>query len=117
VRVLIVDDHPAFRQAAHELLHRRGYAVVGEAGCAASAVEAGLRLEPDAVLLDIRLGDGSGFEVARALGRACPSAAVLLVSSQDYGCCRERLGLSGARGFLLKSRLASADLSEYWPES
>jgi DNA-binding NarL/FixJ family response regulator len=115
VRVLIVDDHPSFRQAARELLHRRGYAVVGEAGCGASAVAAGLRLEPDAVLLDIRLGDESGFEVAWALGRACPRAAVLLVSSQDYGCCRERLRFSGARGFLLKSHLASADLSEYWP--
>ena len=102
VRVLIVDDHPAFRAAARELLHGRGYAVVGEAGCAASAVDAGLRLEPDAVLLDIRLGDDSGFEVAWALGRACPGAAVLLVSSQDYGACRERLRFSGARGFLLK---------------
>ena len=115
VRVLIVDDHPAFRAAARELLHGRGYAVVGEAGCAASAVDAGLRLEPDAVLLDIRLGDASGFEVAWALGRACPRAAVLLVSSQDYGCCRERLRFSGACGFLLKSQLASVDLTEYWP--
>ena len=115
VRVLIVDDHPGFREAARGLLQRRGYAVVGEAGCAASAVDAGLRFAPDAVLLDIRLGDESGFEVARALCRACPRAAVLLVSSQDYGGCRERLRYSGACGFLLKSHLASADLSEYWP--
>jgi len=115
VRVLIVDDHPGFREAARGLLQRRGYAVVGEAGCAASAVDAGLQLEPDAILLDIRLGDDSGFEVARALGRACPRAAVLLVSSEDFGGCRDRMRFSGACGFLLKSRLASADLSEYWP--
>lgn len=115
VRVLIVDDHPGFREVARELLHRRGYAVVGEAGCAVSAVDAGLRLDPDAVLLDIRLGDESGFEVAWALHRACPRAAVLLVSGQDYGACSERLRFSGARGFLLKSSLASADLSVYWP--
>jgi hypothetical protein len=40
---------------------------------------------------------------------------VLLVSGQDYGACSERLRFSGARGFLLKSSLASADLSVYWP--
>ena len=117
VRVLIVDDQPSFRELAREVLHRRGYTVVGEAGCSATAVAAALRLQPDAVLLDMRLGDESGFEVAWTLGRACPEAAILLVSNQDYGHCRERLRFCGARGFLLKSRLASVELAKYWPDA
>jgi DNA-binding NarL/FixJ family response regulator len=114
-RVLIVDDQPSFRELAREVLHRRGYTVVGEAGCSATAIDAALRLQPDAVLLDLRLGDESGFEVAWALGSACPQAKVLLVSNQDYGHCRERLRFCGARGFLLKSQLASVDLAAFWP--
>ena len=98
------------------VLNRRGYTVVGEAGCSVTALGAALRLQPDAVLLDMRLGDACGFEVACELGRACPGAAVLLVSNQDYGHCRERLRFCGARGFLLKSRLASVELADFWPD-
>ena len=116
VRVLIVDDQPSFRELARTVLRRRGYTVVGEAGCSATAIDASLRLEPDAVLLDMRLGEESGFEVAWELTCACPRAAILLVSNQDYGHCRERLRRCGARGFLIKSRLASVELSAYWPK-
>jgi DNA-binding NarL/FixJ family response regulator len=112
LRVLIVDDQPVFRRAARELLEARGYSVVGEAGCAAAALEGAEQLEPDAVLLDIRLGDESGHEVARALARFDPAPAVLLVSCTDPG--DEHARTSGARGFLLKGRLAVTDLTRYW---
>ncbi len=111
----MVDDQPSFRKLAREVLDRRGYTVVGEAGCYDTAVAAALQLQPDAVLLDMRLGDESGFEVAWMLGRACPQAAILLVSNQDYGHYSERLRFCGARGFVLKSRLASVELAAYWP--
>jgi DNA-binding NarL/FixJ family response regulator len=113
-RVLIVDDQPSFRRLARELLERRGYSVVGEADSAAAAVDAAERLAPDAVLLDVRLGDGNGFEVSDALTRASPAHAVLLVSNNDYCDCH-RVKDSGARGFVLKSRLAATDLAEFWP--
>jgi DNA-binding NarL/FixJ family response regulator len=116
VRVLIVDDQPRFRETARGVLHWRGYTVVGEAGCSATAIDAALRLQPDAVLLDTRLGDESGFEVAWELSRACPRAAILLVSNEDYSHYRERLRFCGARGFLLKSRLASVELAAFWPD-
>jgi DNA-binding NarL/FixJ family response regulator len=112
--VLIVDDHAGFRSAAREILAVRGYRVVGDASCRASALEAAGRLRPDAVLLDIRLGEDDGIEVARALRSACPGASILLVSSTDYESC-ETLRSAGAAGFLLKSRLVSADLDAYWP--
>ena len=59
-RVLIVDDQPIFRQAARDLLEARGYSVVAEAECLASALEALGRAVPDAVLLDVRRGRRAG---------------------------------------------------------
>jgi DNA-binding NarL/FixJ family response regulator len=90
---------------------------VGEAGCAATAVEAAMRLAPDAVLLDICLGDASGFDVAWELRTAAPDAAVLLTSNLDYRQSRERVRFCGARGFVLKSELATGELGGYWPEN
>jgi DNA-binding NarL/FixJ family response regulator len=113
-RVLIVDDQCAFREVARGLLEHRGYTVVGEAGDAIEAVDAAARLQPDAVLLDVRLGAHDGFAIAPALARACPGAAILLVSSDDYPDYAERLEASGARGFLLKSQLVIADLAAFW---
>src|SRR3954454_12937053 len=69
-RVLVVDDQAAFRDVARQLLEHRGYAVVAEAGCAATALDAVERFAPEAVLLDLRLGDDNGFDVCRTLTRA-----------------------------------------------
>ena len=66
------------------------------------------------VMLDVHLGDANGFEVARALERTCPRAAVLLVSSCDYADCDVLARRAGAVGFVVKSRLAIEDLREYW---
>jgi DNA-binding NarL/FixJ family response regulator len=82
--VLVVDDHDAFRDAAHWLLERRGYAVVAEASCAATALDAVERFAPQAVLLDVRLGDDDGFDVCRRLTRARPELAVLLASTGEH---------------------------------
>lgn len=115
--MLIVDDHSGFRRLARELLQARGYVVAGEAGCVAGALEAAAGLAPDAVLLDIRLGDESGYEVARALRRFDPPPAVLLVSVAGDGSCVDQALAreAGASGFLLKGRLAVADLGRFWP--
>jgi DNA-binding NarL/FixJ family response regulator len=116
-RVLIVDDAPVFREAARELLERRGYAVVGEADSAASAIDAVARLAPDAVLVDVRLPDADGFELCAALTRAHPGLAVLLASADRVTPTPARVRASGARGFVLKSRLAATDLTQFWPAS
>jgi DNA-binding NarL/FixJ family response regulator len=115
VRVLIVDDVALFRQAASELVRRRGYAVAGEAESAAAAVEAAELLRPDAVLLDLRLPDGTGIEVSTVLTRAHPGLAVLLMSVDRVAPSDEEIRASGARGFVIKARLAATDLSRYWP--
>src|SRR4051812_39498658 len=63
-RVVIVDDHPAFRRAARALLDARGFTVVGEASESTAAQTLVARLAPDAVLLDVGLGAECGFDVA-----------------------------------------------------
>jgi two-component system chemotaxis response regulator CheY len=115
VRVLIVDDVALFREVARELVEVRGYTVVGEAESAAAAVEAAAQLEPDAVLLDLRLPDGNGVEVSTALTRAHPGLAVLLMSADRASPTEEEIRASGARGFVQKSRLVATDLTRFWP--
>jgi DNA-binding NarL/FixJ family response regulator len=116
VRVLIVDDQPCFRDAARALLEARGYCVVGDADCAAGALEAVERLTPDGVLLDLRLGDEDGCDVARAMTRARPDLAVLLVSSDEDRLSAAPFEHTGACGFVSKCRLVGTDLAAFWPE-
>jgi DNA-binding NarL/FixJ family response regulator len=115
VRVLIVDDSAPFRRAARDLLRRRGYFVIGEAATAATAREQTLKLAPDALLLDVRLPDGCGFELSSTLTRAHPDLAVLLVSSEDLVVPDARIEASGARGFVPKDSLAATPLGQFWP--
>jgi CheY-like chemotaxis protein len=115
--VLIVDDAPGFRRVARELLEQRGYIVAGEADCAAAALEAAERLAPDAVLLDVRLPDGHGFEVAARLTRAESPPAVLLVSVDPHDGRDELVEASGARGFVSKAQLVRAELTRFWPSA
>jgi len=89
VRVLIVDDHESFRRLAGRLLIAAGFAVVGEAADAASAVREAASLTPDVVLLDVMLPDRSGVDVARELRTAVVNPPrVVLTSSRsrsDFG--------------------------------
>jgi DNA-binding NarL/FixJ family response regulator len=109
-RVLIIDDHDGFRSAARELLERRGFEVVAEAATATSGLQAAERVMPDAVLLDVRLPDGDGVEVCRALTRADPELAVLLNSADDLDRRRAEMVECGAVAVVPKLRLASLDL-------
>ena len=116
-RVLVVDDEPTFRAAARQLLERRGYAVVAEASCAATALDAVERFAPQAVLLDVRLGDDDGFEVCRTLTRARPGLAVLLASTAESDDYDHLAASSGARGFVNKVRLLNIDFGQFWPRA
>ena len=116
-RVLLVDDERVFRDAARQLLERRGYAVVAEAGCAATALDAVERFAPQAVLLDVRLGDDDGFEVCQRLTRARPGLAVLLASTREFDEYGELAASSGARGFVSKASLLDTDFGQFWPRA
>src|SRR5438270_5433678 len=82
--VLIVDDHPSFRASARRMLEADGYEVVGEAEDGAAALAAAKQLHPWLVLLDVRLPDVDGIEVARRLlAAAGPTPQIVLISSHD----------------------------------
>lgn len=117
VTVLIVDDAAVIRHLARDLLERRGYTVVGEADCAATAFTLADSLAPDAVLLDVRLPDADGFDVAAAMTSTSTngSPAVLLMTADPQLCHYALIERSGARGLVAKVDLAGTDLNAFWP--
>jgi DNA-binding NarL/FixJ family response regulator len=103
IRCLIVDDNQPFLDAARLLLERQGVAVVGVATTSAEALRLEEELRPDVVLVDIRLGDESGFEVARRL-----SGAVILISTHSQSEYAEEIEASPAVGFIPKAQLSGS---------
>jgi DNA-binding NarL/FixJ family response regulator len=114
VKVLIVDDHPAFRASARLLLESEGYEVVGEAGDGTSAVTAANELAPDFVLLDVQLPDIDGFEVAERIDASAIGDApvIVLVSSRDRTDFGPLLDRSSVRGFISKGELTGEAIAE-----
>jgi DNA-binding NarL/FixJ family response regulator len=110
--VLIVDDHSGFRTQARRMLESEGYRVVGEAGDAASAIEAARALGPELALVDVYLPDGDGFEVASRLGRLEAAPAVVLTSSHDGAEFAQCVIECGARGFVPKTELSRESIEE-----
>ena len=108
VTVLIVDDHPSFRASARRMLEADGYEVVGEAENGAAALAAAERLRPEVVLLDVRLPDIDGIEVARRLTDADGYVPqIVLISSHDAADLGEAIDASAARGFIPKGELSA----------
>ncbi len=104
--VLIVDDHPSFRASARRMLEADDYEVVGEAADGTSAIDAARQLQPDLVLLDIRLPDLDGFEVAERLAANGAAPAIVLTSSRDRSDFAYEIVASPAHGFIPKSELS-----------
>eukprot|EP01035_Chromulina_nebulosa_P064743 gene64743-88572_t len=76
--------------------------IVGEAGNVAAAIETCLRLRPDVALLDIRLPDGTGFDVCRAVLQKLPDLRVLVLTSVADDTLVDEAIRAGAHGYLLK---------------
>jgi DNA-binding NarL/FixJ family response regulator len=109
--VLIVDDHAGFRSFARALLEAEGFKVVGEAPDAAAALTGARTLTPELVLLDIRLPDIDGLELAEQLANEDNPPAVVLISSRDAADYGSRLRRTPAKGFIPKSDLSGPRLN------
>lgn len=109
---LIVDDSDAFCVAARRVLEAGGITVVGTASTLAGAVETADLVHPDLVLVDIDLGDESGFDVVEALHAAssAPVPAIILVSTHDADDFADLVESSSAIGFLPKFELSAASV-------
>ena len=108
VRCLIVDDNHDFLRAARELLERDGISVVGAVSTGAQACRACRELEPDVALVDIELGEETGFEVARQLaGQASAQhPRVILISTYSEDDFEDMIADSPAVSFLPKTHLS-----------
>jgi DNA-binding NarL/FixJ family response regulator len=106
---LIVDDNMRFLEAARSTLERQGIAVVGTATTTAEALQRAETLRPDVVLVDISLGDESGFELTRRLVEDFRTRVVLISTraEDDYA---DLVATSPAVGFLSKSQLSACAL-------
>ena len=101
--LLVVDDHEVVRQGLVALLDRRtGFQVVAEAGTAAEAVEQARRFQPDLVVMDVRLPDGSGIEACRDIRSEFPDTRVVMLTSYPDEDAVLAAIVAGASGYLLK---------------
>jgi DNA-binding NarL/FixJ family response regulator len=103
MRLLVVDDHEVVRQGLVALLDRRaGFEVVAQAGTMAEAISAAARFEPDVVVMDVRLPDGSGIEACREIRAARPETRVVMLTSYPDEEAVLSAIIAGASGYLLK---------------
>jgi two-component system, NarL family, response regulator DevR len=103
ITLLVVDDHEVVRQGLVALLGRRpGFQVVGEAGTVAEAVESARRFQPDLVIMDVRLPDGSGIEACREIRADLPDTRVVMLTSYPDEDAVLSAIVAGASGYLLK---------------
>ena len=114
IRCLLVDDSNAFLEAARVLLEREGVTVAGVASDSAGALRQARALQPDVILVDIGLGEESGFDLARLLARDGQGggAKVILISAQAETDYAELIAESPAAGFLAKSELSAKGIGQ-----
>lgn len=111
-RILVVDDHPLFREGVRQLIDRQNDLVCcGEAGTVAATTEAVAQLKPDLLLLDLRLGSGDGLDLIKSLRAQAPTLAILVISQFDELHYAERALRAGARGYLMKEEATEEVLS------
>ncbi len=103
IRLLIVDDHEMVREGLKAMLiSEPDFSIVGDAANAEHALELIERLQPDIVLLDVRLPGASGIEVCRAVTEKYPQVAVIFLTTFTDENLVAQCIQAGARGFIVK---------------
>jgi two-component system, NarL family, response regulator DevR len=102
-RLLVVDDHEVVRQGLVALLDRRpNFQVVAEAGTVEEAIAQAHLHQPDIVIMDVRLPDGSGVEACREIRADLPDTRVVMLTSFPDDEAVLSAIVAGAAGYLLK---------------
>ncbi len=102
-RVLIVDDHPIFRDGITQLLNfQPDLEVCGGVSSARQALAAVEQLKPDVLTVDISIQGSDGIELLKSIRAQYPNLPALMVSSHDENVYAERALRAGARGYIMK---------------
>ena len=105
--ILIVDDHPLFREGLKALIERKpGFSVVGEAGTAREGLQLAMELKPELAVVDISLPDKSGIELTRSIRSKLPQIRVLIVSMHSKIQYITEALQAGANGYVVKESAA-----------
>jgi DNA-binding NarL/FixJ family response regulator len=102
-RIVIVDDHPLFRKGLEELIQSDdSFAVCGEAGNAAEAMDVIRKLNPDMAIVDLSLPGANGIELIKNIRAEFPKLPVLVLSMHDESLYAVRALRAGADGYVMK---------------
>jgi DNA-binding NarL/FixJ family response regulator len=115
VGVVAVDDQAVFRQVAREVIEATdGFESLGEAGSGEEALVLADEVDPDLILVDVRMPGMNGIETAARLAAAHPSSTIVLVSSEDRSELPEGTDCCGAAALLSKEEFGTAALQRLW---
>jgi len=107
-RILIIEDHLVVAEGLTALInHQADMKVVGNVGTVAECVPAAAELDPDVVLIDFRLPDGTGPDAAMAIRSLRPAAKMIFLTREDTDAARFAAVQSGASAFIHKSKAAA----------
>ncbi|HEY4301156.1 MAG TPA: response regulator transcription factor [Candidatus Didemnitutus sp.] len=102
-RILLVDDSPVWRSSIRSLVEGDPqFAVCGEAGTVAEAIQAAAALQPDIAIIDLALGSGNGFQVIAGIGRQAKDVRLVVLSMHSEATYGERALRSGALAYVMK---------------
>ena len=105
LRVVVIDDHPMFREGVISVLtHADGIEVVGEGATTADALKVAQEFVPNVMLLDLLLPGGGGIEVAAGIARVCPNVRIIILTASENEQHVASALQAGARGYILKGR-------------
>ena len=104
IRVLVADDHPAFREGLCRLLEEEeDLEVVARAADGEEALRLAKELLPDVAIIDVAMPEVNGIEAATQIKASCPATAVLMISAYNYQSYILASLRAGAAGYLLKN--------------
>jgi DNA-binding NarL/FixJ family response regulator len=114
---MTVDDQAAFRRAAHDVIEATtGFRALGDAECGESALALAAELDPDLILIDVRMPGMDGVETARRLAATNPRSTIVLVSTECADDLASVAGSCGAVALLPKQDFGTAALRRLWDQ-
>ena len=103
MKVLIVDDHAVVRHGLKSAIESQGYKVVAEAGSINEAQAFMAQTNPDAIIVDINLPDGSGFDLVTWSRKVSPTTAIVVLTLNEGEEYVRAARSAGANAFIVKS--------------